>query len=161
MKRGPLLSWDIYSVYISDFLKSMRKKKEVEHLSKFHSKYNWDFQVEETLFKNEYKALVITDKNQKIIWVNEGFKDMTGYSLNYVKDKSPKLLQGEKTSQKALQNIREQLAINSICEESMVNYRKDGSEYMCEIKIFPIVNSDQKVEHYLALENESQLSSSC
>lgn len=157
MKRGPLLSWDIYSEYIFKFLKSLRKKQEVEFLNKLHSKYKWDFQIEETLFKNEYKALVITDKNQKIIWVNEGFKNMTGYSLNFVKDKSPKLLQGQKTSQKALQNIRKQLANNSICEESMVNYRKDGSEYMCEIKIFPIVNSNQKVEHYLALENESLL----
>lgn len=157
MKRGPLMSWDIYSEYIVNFLKSLRKKQEVEHLNKFHSKYNWDFQVEETLFKNEYKALIITDKNQKIIWVNDGFKDMTGYSLSFVKDKSPKLLQGEKTSPEALKHIRENLANNSICEGSMVNYRKDGSEYICEIKIYPIVSSNQKVEHYLALENESQV----
>lgn len=157
MKRGPLLSWDIYSEYIFNFLKSLRKKQEVEHLTKFQSKYKWDFQIEETLFKNEYKALVVTDKDQKIIWVNEGFKDMTGYSLSFVKDKSPKLLQGEKTSEKALQNIRKQLAEKSICEESMINYRKDGSEYLCEIKIFPILNSEQTVEHYLALENESLL----
>lgn len=157
MKRGPLLSWDIYSEYFYKFLKSLRKKQEVERLHKFQSKFNWDFQIEETLFKNEYKAIVVTDKNQKIIWVNDGFKDMTGYSLSFVKDKSPKLLQGEKTSKEALQNIKEHLAKESICETSMVNYRKDGSEYMCEIKIFPITNSKQQVEHYLALENESQL----
>lgn len=157
MKRGPLLSWDIYSVYIYNFLKSLRKKQELKFLDKFHSKYNWDFQIEETLFKNEYKALVITDKNQKIIWVNEGFKEMTGYSLNFVKNKSPKFLQGEKTSQKALQNIREHLSKNAYCEESMVNYRKDGREYICEIKIYPILNANQNVEHYLALENETSL----
>lgn len=157
MKRGPLLSWDVYSEYIYNFLKSIRKKQEAEHLNKFHSKFNWDFQIEETLFKNEYKAIIVTDKYQKIIWVNEGFKDMTGYSLNFVKNKSPRLLQGEKTSKRALQNIREQLEKNSFCEESMVNYRKDGSEYVCEIKIFPILNTNQKVEHYIALENESHL----
>lgn len=155
MKRGPLLSWDIYSEHILNFLKSLRKKQEIESLNKFQLKYNWDFQIEETLFKNDYKALVVTDKNQKIIWVNDGFKDMTGYSLNFVKNKSPKLLQGEKTSPVALKNIREQLSNNSICEESMINYRKDGSEYLCEIKIFPLFNAEQKVEHYLALENES------
>ncbi|SDG73243.1 PAS domain-containing protein [Psychroflexus sediminis] len=157
MKRGPLLSWDIYSVYIHNFIKSLRKKKEVERLNQLQTKFNWDFQIEETLFKNEYKAIIVTDKNQKIIWVNDGFKDMTGYSLNFVINKSPKLLQGEKTSQKALQNIREQLAKNSFCEESMVNYKKDGREYICEIKIYPLLNSNQKVEHYLALENESHL----
>ncbi|MBZ9626716.1 PAS domain-containing protein [Psychroflexus sp. CAK1W] len=157
MKRGPLLSWDIYSEYIFNFFKSLRKKKEIERLNQFQEKFKWDFQIEETLFKNEYKALVITDKNQKIIWVNEGFKDMTGYSLNFVINKSPKFLQGEKTCRKTLQNIREHLAKNSICEESMVNYRKDGREYICEIKIYPILNSNHKVEHYLALENELQL----
>lgn len=157
MKRGPLLSWDVYSVYIYNFLKSLKKKQEVEHINKFHSKYNWDFQIEETLFKNEYKASIITDRNQKIIWVNEGFKDMTGYSLSYMKDKSPRILQGEKTSRKALKNIREKVAQNSYCEESMVNYRKDGSEYICEIKIFPIVNTNKEVKHFIALENESHL----
>ena len=157
MKRGPLLCWDVYSEHIFKFFKSLRKKKDAEKLLEFQSQFQWDFQIEETLFKNDYKALVITDKNQKIIWVNEGFKDMTGYSFNFVKNKSPKLLQGEKTSRKALQHIRENLIKNSACEGSMVNYRKDGSEYVCEIKIFPIHNSNRKVEHYLALENESHL----
>lgn len=157
MKRGPLLSWDIYSEYLFNFLKSLRKKKEVEHLSKFQSKFDWDFQVEETLFRNEYKAIVVTDKNQKIIWVNDGFKNMTGYSLASVKNKSPRLLQGEKTSKEALKSIRTKLAQESFCETSMVNYRKDGSEYICEIKIYPIQNSSKQVEHYLALENESHL----
>ncbi|GAA0761372.1 PAS domain-containing protein [Psychroflexus lacisalsi] len=157
MKRGPLLSWDIYSEYFFKLIKKLKKNQEVEKLSIFQSKFNWDFQIEETLFKNEYKAIVVTDKNQKIIWVNEGFKDMTGYSLSFMKDKSPKILQGEKTSKEALQFIRSHIKEGAICETSMVNYKKDGSEYMCEIKIFPIHNENNKVEHYLALENESFL----
>lgn len=157
MKRGPLLSWDIYSEYFFKLIRKLRKKQEVEMLNTFQSKYNWDFQIEETLFKNEYKAIVVTDKNQNIIWVNEGFKDMTGYSLSFMKDKSPRILQGEKTSKEALQFIKSHIKKRAICETSMVNYKKDGSEYICEIKIFPIQNEDNKVEHYLALENESRL----
>lgn len=157
MKRGPLLSWDIYSEYFFKFIKSLRKKKEVEKLNEFQSRFGWDFQLEETLFKNEYKAIVVTDKDQKIIWVNDGFKEMTGYSLSSVKDKNPKMLQGEKTSKEALQYIRSKISTESFCETSMVNYRKDGSEYICEIKIFPIQNADNQVEHYLALENEARL----
>ncbi|MFD0933249.1 PAS domain-containing protein [Psychroflexus salinarum] len=157
MKRGPLLSWDIYSEYFFKLIKTLRKKQEVERLNKFQSKYHWDFQIEETLFKNEYKAIVITDKNQNIIWVNDGFKDMTGYSLSFLKNKSPRILQGEKTSKEALQYIRTQISQECVCETSMVNYRKDGSEYMCEIKIFPIQNKNNSVEHYIALENESLL----
>jgi PAS domain S-box-containing protein len=157
MKRGPLLSWDIYSVHVYNFLKSLKKKKDVERLVEFQHKFKWDFQIEETLFNNEYKAIIITDDNQKIIWVNEGFKDMTGYSLAFLKDKSPKILQGEKTSRVALDQIRAKLATDSFCQTSMVNYRKDGSEYMCEIKIYPVHNSNHKVKHYIALENEALL----
>jgi PAS domain S-box-containing protein len=157
MKRGPLLSWDIYSEYVFNLLKTMKKQKDVEKLVKFQTKFNWEFQIEETLFNNEYKAIIITDKNQNIIWVNEGFKDMTGYSLAFVKNKSPRILQGEKTSREALDQIRTHLATDSFCQTSMVNYRKDGSEYMCEIKIYPVHNSDQQVEHYIALENKALL----
>lgn len=157
MKRGPLLSWDIYSEYFYNTLKLLRKKQDISKLNAFQSKFNWDFQVEETLFKNEYEALIITDRNQKIIWVNEGFKEMTGYSLTSIKNKSPKIFQGEKTSKEALHHIRTHIQKKSNCETSLINYRKDGSEYLCEIKIFPIKNKADEVEHFLALENELQL----
>jgi PAS domain S-box-containing protein len=157
MKRGPLLSWDIYSVHVYNFLRSLKKKKDIERLVEFQNKFKWDFQIEETLFNTEYKAIIITDDNQKIIWVNEGFKDMTGYSLAFLKNKSPKILQGEKTSRVALDQIRTQLATDSFCQTSMVNYRKDGSEYMCEIMIYPVHNSNHEVKHYIALENEALL----
>ena len=157
MKRGPLLSWDIYSEHVFNFLKSLKKKRDIERLIEFQTKFNWEFQIEETLFNNEYKAIIITDKNQKIVWVNDGFKDMTGYSLAFLKDKSPKILQGEKTSRTALDQIRTQLGTDSFCQTSMVNYRKDGSVYMCEIKIYPIHNSNHQVKHYIALENEAFL----
>lgn len=154
MKRGPLLSWDIYSEYTYNLLKSLRKSKEAEFLSKFHDKFGWDFEIEETLFKNEYKAIVVTDKHQKIIWVNDGFKEMTGYSFSHVKNKNPKMLQGEKTSKKTLKYIKKNLLKNAVCETSMVNYRKDGSEYICKLKIIPITNTSKKIEHYIALESE-------
>lgn len=51
MKRGPLLSWDIYSEYFFKLIKKLKKNQEVEKLSIFQSKFNWDFQIEETLFK--------------------------------------------------------------------------------------------------------------
>ena len=39
-------------------------------------------------------SIIITDEQQLIIWANQQFTKMTGYSLSEIKGKKPSLLQG-------------------------------------------------------------------
>ncbi|WP_181452643.1 MULTISPECIES: PAS domain-containing protein [Algoriphagus] len=52
----------------------------------------------ELINTKSYKAIVLTDPSQFIIWVNSGFAQMTGYSRKYAVGKKPTFLQGKNTS---------------------------------------------------------------
>lgn len=146
----PLLSWDIFSQFGLDFLHtSSKKENEIKKLSALSLKYNWKIDIESILKENIYEALVLTDTSKKILWVNDGFTEMTGYSKDFAKNKRPTFLQGKKSEAKR-QVIRKKLATELPFKEVIINYKKDGTSYDCEIYIIPL--KTHKTTHYLALE---------
>ncbi len=151
-KAMPLLSWDLFSENHFRRMHQAKKETDIRTIETLAKRYHWKNDLKEILTQHEFEAIVITDDQQKIVWVNEGFTQMTGYPKNFAIDKSPKFLQGEKTSEKTRENIKSQLKKNKPFVEVITNYRKDKEAYECEVKIFPLYNKG--TTHYLALERE-------
>ena len=104
--------------------------------------------------QEDYDALVLTDTSQNILWVNDGFKNMTGYTKKFAIGKRPSFLQGEKTSTSIKKELRDKLAFNHTYSGSIINYRKNGELYLCKITILPIYNLDEKLKYYMAIEKD-------
>ena len=153
-KRLPLLCWDIYSQHYFKNLEKLEKEKDIKTVNSFAKKEKWNNSKINTLFKNQdFDALVITNREQKIVWVNKGFTKMTGYSKQFAVNRTPRFLQGKNTPQAIKKEIRAKLGKNKTFTGTVINYKKDKSLYSCEIKIIPLI-SNKKVTHYLALEKE-------
>lgn len=147
----PLLSWDIFSQFslANSYTTASSKTNEIEKLSQFAFNFKWKNDIKSILETNNYEALVLTDASKKILWVNDGFTRMTGYSKDFAKNKQPVFLQGEASVEKR-KVIRKKLAKDLPFKEVIINYKKDGSPYNCEVYIIPLKSN--KTTHYLALE---------
>lgn len=143
----PLMCWDI----ASGGANKKPAAAEVQHLQKLAARYHWTIDFEPILVK-KFDALIVTDSDQKIIWASQGFKTMTGYSPTYALHKKPSFLQGKKTSQKTRNEIREVIKKGEAVEATIINYRKDGSEYLCQIEIIPLFSKSLLPSHFLAIE---------
>ncbi|WP_295182409.1 PAS domain-containing protein [uncultured Christiangramia sp.] len=152
MKRGPLVSWDIFMDSYQKKIRDARKSSEIKQVYALAEKFRWRNDLKLAFKEYEYEALVITDLNQKIIWLNDGFTKMTGYSKNFAINKSPKFLHGENTSLAAKLRFREKIAQNKPFKEIIINYKKDRTAYNCEIKVIPLFNDN--TTHYLAFEQK-------
>lgn len=117
-------------------------------------RHQWDQNIDQILNSQKYEALVLTDKNQVIRWVDLGFYKMTGYTTNYAIGRYPKFLQGRNTSAVTRECIRMGLKSLKPFTEVIMNQRKNKEEYKCEITIHPLFDKQQQVTHFLALENE-------
>ena len=150
---APLLSMDLYSAYFHHSLEIEKRKLDLSELISQDSNLasTFDHQI---ILQQSYDALVLTDVDLKINWVNKGFTKMTGYPAKYALGKSPKFLQGENTSPETTQRIRQQLGNKEIFSEIVINYRKNKEEYKCEITIIPLFNRNKSLTHYLAIEKE-------
>ncbi len=99
-------------------------------------------------------AVVITDENAVIEWVNDGFTRITGYQPEEVIGKRRhELLFGPETGEKELQIMRTAVKSKLGFDIETVNYRKDGEPYWVEIEARPIKDKNQQVRRYISIEN--------
>ncbi len=106
--------------------------------------------------ESSFQGVMITlaEPGYPIVYVNPAFCEMTGYTFEELMGKSPAILQGEKSDQKVLQDLKEKLDDGDVFHGKTFNYRKDGSEFIMEWKIVPIHGEEGVISHYLAIQRE-------
>jgi PAS domain S-box-containing protein len=90
----------------------------------------------------------------RIIYVNEAFERMTGYSREEAVGKTPRLLQGPGTSEETRRSIRKALEEWRSITVELLNYRKDGTEFWVELAIQPIPDATGWYTHWLAIQRD-------
>ncbi|NKI32948.1 PAS domain-containing protein [Croceivirga thetidis] len=149
----PIQSLDFY---LENFDRLCRKLKLENDLRELREVLKRELapSVIKILEQSNYEALVVTNNDKKIVWANNGFKEMTGYGKIFAMGKKPTFLQGPNTAEQTKKEIRRLLKAQKRFSSSLVNYRKNGEEYICHIDVIPLKNLDDQVTHFLAMERE-------
>ncbi|HEY9692704.1 MAG TPA: diguanylate cyclase [Oculatellaceae cyanobacterium] len=114
----------------------------------------------ESVVINANDAVLITEAEPvskpgpRIIYVNQAFTRMTGYSLEEIKGKTPRLLQGPKTNRATLAKIRTALNSWQPVRVEIINYSKDGSEFWVELNISPVTDERGWYTHWISIQRE-------
>lgn len=100
-------------------------------------------------------AIVISDSEGRIEWVNEGFSRISGYFLEEVKGRKPgEVLQGSETNLETKKFIGEQLRQRSNFRTEILNYSKTGQKYWVELSIQAIYDNAGKLTNFIAVESD-------
>jgi len=97
-------------------------------------------------------AVVLTNAEKNILWVNGFFTTMTGYTMDEAIGNKPSFLQGPGTEETQIEYIRQKLTEYVPFKANIINYRKNGEEYLCEINIYPIFDSSRKINYFISFE---------
>ncbi|MBP7282223.1 MAG: PAS domain S-box protein [Leptospiraceae bacterium] len=117
----------------------------------------------ESVITNATDSILITEAEPfdlpgpRIIYVNDAFTKMTGYTKEEVIGETPRILQGPKTSRKTLDKLRLALENWESCEVELINYRKNGEEFWVNFTIVPIANEKGWFTHWIAIERDITL----
>ena len=100
-------------------------------------------------------AVIITDVDGRIEWVNDGFRRITGYDADEVIGYKPgDLLQGPETEAETVATIRHHLRRGEPCSAELVNYAKDGRRYWVSLDIQPIHDEFGRLSRFIAVERD-------
>lgn len=114
----------------------------------------------ESVVTNTNDAILITEAEPldhpgpRIIYVNDAFTKMTGYSAAEVIGKSPRMLQGPNSDKKELQRLSNALRNWESCEITTLNYKKDGEEFWINISVTPVADESGWYTHWIAIQRD-------
>ncbi|HEY9663759.1 MAG TPA: PAS domain S-box protein, partial [Allocoleopsis sp.] len=90
----------------------------------------------------------------RILYVNPAFTAKTGYTLEEVMGKTPRLLQGEGSDRATLQKIREALQVWQPISVEVLNYRKDGTAFWSDLTMTPVADETGGYTHWIAIQRD-------
>ena len=99
--------------------------------------------------------LIITDNllpDNPIVYANQAFLDLCGYSENEMIGKNCRLLQGVDTEPGAITRLHKAVVSNTDARVNIKNYRKDGSPFWNDLVISPIKNDVGQTTHFMGMQ---------
>ena len=99
-------------------------------------------------------AVSISEPGPKIVFVNEAFERISGYTRDEAVGRSPRFLQGPNTDRHTLAEIHAALVERKPIRRQLINYKKDGTEYWMDIDIVPIFDSSGECTHFAGIQRD-------
>jgi PAS domain S-box-containing protein len=89
-----------------------------------------------------------------IVYVNDAFERLTGYTRSETIGKTPRMLQGPDSGRSELGRIRQGLEKKEPVRGEVLNYNKAGDAYWLEIDITPLFDESGHCTHFVAVERD-------
>ncbi|MBJ7428470.1 MAG: PAS domain-containing protein, partial [Bacteroidia bacterium] len=131
---------------------------------------NWDITAQkereqhlkllESVITNTTDSVLITEAEPfdmpgpRILYVNDAFTKMTGYTGEEVIGKTPRILQGPKSDRAELKRLSEAIRRWEPCEITTINYKKSGEEFWNNFSLTPVANEKGWFTHWIAIERD-------
>jgi two-component system sensor histidine kinase/response regulator len=97
-------------------------------------------------------SILITDTEGRIEYANEAASRTSGYDLNELLGRNPRVLASGRTPPATFASLWKTLREGCTWRGELYNRRKDGAEYVDFAMITPIRQPDGSISHYLSLQ---------
>ncbi len=99
--------------------------------------------------------VILTDISGKIVWVNQPFEQLTGYTLDEVIGQKPgDMLQGPASDPLQIDLMRQAIERGQSFKVDIVNYTKAGEPYWVRIQSDPVLDEQGQLQGFIAIESD-------
>lgn len=99
-------------------------------------------------------AIVITDIEGRIEYVNPHFVTLTGYRLEDVRGKTPRLLKSGETPPETYENLWQVIRTGQVWEGEVLNRKKNGELYWVYELIAPVLDDHGQAIRFVAMQQD-------
>jgi PAS domain S-box-containing protein len=92
--------------------------------------------------------------DSRIVFVNEAFERLTGYSAQEAIGRSGSILLGPDSDPDARAHIRGALAAGEPVREELLHYTKDGKAFWAELDIVPMADGQGRPRYFIVVERD-------
>lgn len=88
-------------------------------------------------------AILITDSNANIVWVNQAFLELTGYTREEIIGQNPRILKASEPDDVSYEELWATIRSGNVWRGEMKNAKKDGTIYDAEMTVTPVLSRGQ------------------
>jgi len=99
-------------------------------------------------------AIVITNRDGIIEWVNPAFTKLTGFTPEEAIGKNPRILKSGQHPPAFYANLWATVLTGNVWHNEVINRRKDGQLYTENVTITPVRGADGQVTHFVAVKQD-------
>ncbi|MFN8400414.1 MAG: diguanylate cyclase [Anaerolineales bacterium] len=99
-------------------------------------------------------SVVITDIQGNIEYVNPFFSQLTGYQINEVIGKNPRIIQSDNTSPETYTEMWKTIQSGKVWRGELLNKKKNGESYWEVEMIAPVIDSEGAIVNYIAIKED-------
>ncbi len=99
-------------------------------------------------------AISITDARANILFANDAFTRVTGYSTNEILGQNESTLSNHTTPPEIYQSMWSELSAQKPWSGKLLNRRKDGTLYLAELEISPVVDASGQTTHFVGMHRD-------
>lgn len=108
-----------------------------------------------TVAQNASDSIVLTSPDTRIIWVNDAFTRMTGYSAQEALGHTPgELLNGPETDPDVIKTIINHKSRGESLRTEILNYTKSGEKIWVDTRTVPVLDDDGRVTMVIGIERD-------
>ncbi len=112
----------------------------------------------ETILRLHYKALaaitqgvIITDAKRQIIYANDAFQRITGYTEEEILGQTPSFLHGSSANEEILNELRRALTSGDGFNGHLMNFKKDGTPFWSDLSVSPMTDNENHITHFVGI----------
>lgn len=108
-------------------------------------------QLQAAALKAAGLGISITNRDGSFLWVNAAFTALSGYTLEELIGKNPRLLKSGKHDAEFYRYMWNTVLAGRVWQGEMVDRRKDGSFYNQELTITPVCRTSGEISHFVGI----------
>jgi PAS domain S-box-containing protein len=99
--------------------------------------------------------IIITDSDGKILWCNDNTYKSTGYYKSEIIGENPRIFKHEDNSPEIYIDMWEIIKVKKCQWKGKIkNKRKDGSYYIEELCITPVLDENDNIEYFIGVQQD-------
>jgi PAS domain S-box-containing protein len=107
--------------------------------------------LQSTALESAASAIVITDPDGTIQWVNPAFSWLTGYTAEEAVGQNSRILRSDRQPESVYDELWRTINDGRVWHGELVNRRKDGELSNDEVTITPVLGAGGEIDHFIAV----------
>jgi diguanylate cyclase (GGDEF)-like protein/PAS domain S-box-containing protein len=90
----------------------------------------------------------------EIVWCNKAFTETTGYTLEEIRGRTPRILQGADTDRRTLARMRAAMERGEPIVVTLLNYTKTAEPFWSEMSVLPVHDGNGTCQYFVAVQRD-------